>query len=70
MFKLGFAGVALGVIVASGAFAATPVPVPRAGITAPQIEQVYWYRGGYYPYRWGGGYWHYRRWYGGGWHYW
>jgi hypothetical protein len=69
-------GGAIGVAVSTAAVAATPaMPTPSPATIAspsnPSIERAaYWYRGGYYPYRWHGNYWRHRRWGGGGWRYW
>jgi hypothetical protein len=72
MLKSVLIGATFGLIAASSAFATPSVaPSPSATIVAkPYVEEVYYYRGGYYPYRWGGGYYRYRRWYGGRWRYW
>jgi hypothetical protein len=53
--------------------AATPVTTAALDITPAvvgrSIEEVYYYRGGYYPYRYGGMYWHHRYYRYGRWHY-
>jgi hypothetical protein len=75
MLKQGFFGVALGgaLIVATSAGAA-PMGLalkPTAAVAATRsMEEVYYYRGGNYPYRWHGGYYRHRRWSGGRWSYW
>jgi hypothetical protein len=45
-----------------------PVPAEVTSDTA-NIVPVYYYRGGYYPYRWHGGYYHHRYHRYGRWHY-
>ncbi len=74
MRKISLLGVALGgaLTIAASAFAA-PLAVPNSAtitVLRPSIEEAYYYRGAYYPYRWHGHYYHHRRWYGGHWHYW
>ena len=72
MLKQGFLGVALcGALAATSAIAAPVVPKSTSAVVAsPLAEQVYYYRGGYYPYHWNGRYYHHRRWRGGRWSYW
>ena len=82
MLRQGLIGLALGgaVIAAAATAPAAPIAVssvPKATSAQGQaIEQVYWYRGHFYPYRWHGPafpgwrYGFHRRWYGHRWHYW
>jgi hypothetical protein len=76
MLKLTICSAMLAVSVAGAAAFAAPSPPPARGlattIMTPQspVKQVYYYRGGYYRYRWNGGYYNHRRWYHGRWRYW
>ena len=76
MLKLSLFGAALGFAVAAGSAFAAPNPTAARGpvttIVAPQLslQQIHWYRGRYYRFRWGGRYYNNRRWRGGRWTYW
>jgi hypothetical protein len=50
---------------------AFPIAPPAAGVftDAADIVPAYYYRGGYYPYRWGGRYYHHRYYRYGRWRY-
>jgi hypothetical protein len=76
MLKLFLFGPVFAVSIAAATAFATPNPHsaqrPAITIMTPQspVEQVYYYRGGYYRYRWNGGYYNHRRWHHGRWRYW
>lgn len=73
MFRQGLmhATLAGAMLVATGAFAATPAVPKSTAIANPAVEQAaYWWRGRSYPYRWHGGYWMHRRWEHNAWRYW
>jgi hypothetical protein len=80
MLKRGLVHLVLGgAMMAASATGAVAAPASGLGVTTAMpatnlpIEQVYWYGGHYYPYRWHGGYYRYRwngayyryRWHGG-----
>jgi hypothetical protein len=76
MRRVLFCAMSLAAIVgASAIHEAKAAPVVAAvapgphGTAAGQIQPVYYYRGRYYPYRYGGGYYHHRYYRRGHWHY-
>jgi hypothetical protein len=54
---------------AAAAPVTTALPHMTPNVAGSSIENIYYYRGGYYPYRYGGMYWHHRYYRYGRWHY-
>ena len=54
---------------AAAAPVTTTVPHIAPAVAGNSIEKIYYYHGGYYPYRYGGRYYHHRYYRYGHWHY-
>jgi len=62
--------IAVATLVCVAAPAATQaLPIAQVFTDTADIVPAYYYRGGYYPYRWGGRYYHHRYYRYGRWHY-